>query len=285
MTHSPAPSPRPCSGSARFRRFAAFAAGAALLATAACGGSDTGSGGDLSVGIDLTYPPYDQREDGQPAGFDVEFVDAMTEKMGMTPDYQDVRFAQIIQGLKGNRYDMVASALYFSAERLEQVDMVPYFQTGSSIIVAGDSDATELTDLCGRSVGALTGSVHHDAAAEKIPSLCDEAGEGAVDAREYPTDPEATSAMRAGQVQATVTDAAVAADVVESSDGALKLLDDELLWPTAVGLAVNKGNDELRASIEQAIQEMKDDGTYERLLESYNLEPVDDRVLEESKNS
>ncbi|MCP2253356.1 polar amino acid transport system substrate-binding protein [Prauserella aidingensis] len=284
MTHSPA-SPVPRRGSRRGRRLAALSAGALLLATAACSGSDAGSGDELSVGIDLTYPPYDKRENGQPAGFDVEFVDAMAEKMDRTPDYQDVRFAQIIQGLKGNRYDMVASALYFSAERLEQVDMVPYFQTGSSIIVPGDSDAGEITDLCGEKVGALTGSVHHDAAAEKIPALCEDAGESTVDAREYPTDPEATSAMQAGQVQATVTDAAVAAEVVESSDGELKLLNDELLWPTAVGLAVNKGNDELRSSIEQAIADMKEDGTYDRLLESYNLEPVDDQVLEESKNS
>lgn len=277
MTRSPRPT--------RYRWLAAVAVAATTLVTAACGGgSGAEAGGELKVGIDLTYPPYDMMENGKPAGFDVEFVDALAAKMDMTASYQDVRFAQLIQGLKGNRYDMVASTLYFSAERLQQVDMVPYFQTGSAIIVpAGENGITSPADLCGKAVGALTGSVHYDKVAETVPADCQKAGKPPVQAKEFPTDPEATSAMRAGQVQATVTDAAVAADVVKSSNGALKLATDELLWPVAVGLAVNKGNTELAGRIEQAIEAMKSDGSYDRLLKKYGIAPVDPQVLEASK--
>src|SRR5699024_9266309 len=117
----------------------------AALSLSACGGGSGASGanagdeqasgqavsvtgvktlheGQLTIGSDLTYPPYNTLENGKPAGFDVEFMDAVAGKLGLETNYIDTRFAQIIAGIKSRQYDVIASTLYVSKPRSEQVD-------------------------------------------------------------------------------------------------------------------------------------------------------------------
>lgn len=271
---------------------AALSLGVALTMSACGGGSTTGDsdneaakGGDtLLVGTDLTYPPYDTLKDGKPAGFDIEFVDALSKEMGMKPSYKDTRFAQIIAGAKAGRYDMIASTLYISAERSAQVDFIPYFQTGNSIIVKTGAAAMKTPqDLCGKSVSVVTATVIAKKMNGPESKACKTAGKSAIKVKEFPTDPEASQALLSGQADAQMTDAAVAKSVVDSSKSRLELSSSSLIYPIAVGLAVKKGNTDLGAKVEQGIAAMKKSGSYDKLLASYNLEPVDDKVLADSQ--
>ena len=265
----------------------ALALGVAALASA-CGGSApadndlaTLQDGVLAVGTDLTYPPYDMLVDGEPAGFDVEFVDELSKELGLEPKYQDTRFAQIIAGVKAGRYDLIASTLYVSAERAEQVDFVPYFQTGNSIIVTseGGADLQEPQDLCGKQVSVVTATVIAKTMRGPESDDCEAAGKRPILVKEFPTDPEATQALLSGQVDAQMTDAAVAKSAVDQSTGRLVISSESLVYPVAVGLAVKKGNETLKTAVEGAVEAMEESGVYATLLEKYNLEPVSDDVL------
>lgn len=269
----------------------AVAAVALVLPLSACGGpsdaSDNKLGtsevGHLKVGTDLTYPPYDTTVDGKPAGFDVEFVDALGEEMGVEPEYLDTRFAQIIAGVKAGRYDMIASTLYISGERAKEVDFVPYFQTGNSIIVKeGAESLASPADLCGKTVAVVTATVIAKTMNGPESDTCKDAGKDGITVKEFPTDPEATQALLSGQVDAQMTDGAVAKSAVDSSNGRLQLSSTELVYPVAVGLGVKKGNDKLADALTEALEKMQASGEYDALLERYNLEPVDDAVLAES---
>lgn len=265
------------------------------LTMSACGGSseEAGAGGvgtkeagTLLVGTDLTYPPYDTLKDGKPAGFDIEFVDALAKEMGLKASYMDTRFAQIIAGAKAGRYDLIASTLYISAERSAQVDFIPYFQTGNSIIVETGATALKTPqDLCGKSVSVVTATVIAKEMNGPESKACEADGKDAIKVKEFPTDPEASQALLSGQVDAQMTDAAVAKSVVDSSKSRLELSSDTLIYPVAVGLAVKKGNTVLKAEVEKGIAKMKKAGSYDKLLDAYNLEPVSDDVLAQSKKS
>ncbi|WP_456697923.1 ABC transporter substrate-binding protein [Aeromicrobium sp. P5_D10] len=282
----------------KFMKVAAPAATALslIVSLSACGGtsSDSGAsngigtktGGMLLVGSDLTYPPYDTRENGKPAGFDVEFVNALAKELKVKVSYQETRFAQIIAGVKASRYDLIASTLYISAERSAQVDFIPYFQTGNSIIVKiGDAALKTPQDLCGKSVSVVTATVIAKNMNGSERKACLAAGKPAIKVKEFPTDPEASQALLSGQVDAQMTDAAVAKSVVDHSKSRLELSSDSLIYPVAVGLAVKKGNTKLKAAVESGIEGMKTSGAYDKLLASFNLEPVDDKVLAESTKS
>lgn len=268
------------------------AAMAAVLTLSACGGSTpaadagktpsvaTKTSGVLSVGIDLTYPPYDMLTDGKPAGFDVDFMNAVSKDLGLTPKYEDTRFAQIVAGIKANRYDVIASTLYVSSARSKEVDFVPYFQTGNSIVVRkDDSPLVTAQDLCGKKVSVLTATVIAKIMPTTESDKCKAAGKPGITVQEFPTDPEATQALLSHQVDAQMTDAAVAKTVEEKSAGRVKISSDALIYPVAVGLAVQKGNTALKDALTKSVADLAKSGESTKLLKQYNLEPVSPEVL------
>lgn len=249
---------------------------AALALTSCASGSpsgdSSGSSGSstLTVGSDLTYPPYDYLDGDTPSGFDAEIMEALADQMGVTLDWKDTRFEQLITGVKADQFDVIASALYITAERAKSVDYIPYFTTGSSILSQVKSTpVVTLEDLCGLRVAVIKGGVPSEDLVG-VSADCEAKGKPAIDIRAFTTDPEGTQALRAGQVDAQISDAAVAAEVVTKTDG-LAITSTDLLYPVPVGLAVKKGNTKLADQLTKALAAITADGTYDKLLKKYNL--------------
>jgi polar amino acid transport system permease protein len=272
-------------------RLAAVCAVVTVLLTGCSAGSAPAAGDDetetvqsgvLSVGSDLTYPPYAYFEDGRPAGFDVELTRALADRMGLRPQAVDTRFEQLIPGVNAGQFDVIASALYVTSERAEVVRYIPYFTAGSSLIapVGGRSPATP-EDLCGVTVGVIRGAHSVPMLQGDVSADCRRRGEPAIDVRVFPTDPEATQALSAGNVEVQLSDSGVAKHVADDSGGRFAVTSPELLYPVPVGLAVARGNDELADAINVALGELRQSGVYDRLLAEYNLEPPDPRLVEE----
>lgn len=227
----------------------------------------------LLIGSDMTYPPYIYLEDETPAGFEVDFMNAVAKHMGLEPEYVDTRFAQLIVGLRSNRYDVIASLLYITPERAEVIDYVPHTQTGSSILTASNyaESPSEPRDLCGMRVSSIQGASWVPKLTEVSDEHCSPNGLGEIDIREFATAPEATQAILAGAVEAQFADAAVAKLAVENTGDALKITSEELIYPIPVGLGVNSSNPEIKEAIASAIEKMKESGEYQEILAAYNL--------------
>ena len=96
--------------------FAVFLVALAALVVAGCGsgGSSTseeasGSGGGekLTVGSDIPYPPFEQGKSGNYTGFDIELMEAIGEKIGRTPEFQDTSFETIFRDVAEGKFDAV----------------------------------------------------------------------------------------------------------------------------------------------------------------------------------
>jgi polar amino acid transport system permease protein len=252
-----------------------------FIAVAPLGSAHAASSSDetLRIGSDLTYPPYAYMKDGIPAGFDPEFLGAMAAELKMRPEFVDTRFEQLVTSLKSDHFDVVASALYITPERAKQVDYIPYFTTGNSIVIpTSAAAATDAAGLCGLSVAVIKGGEVATQLRSAASSACTSAGKPAIDVRDFTADSEGTQALLSGQVQAQVTDAAVAKTAVDSTNG-LAITSKELIFPVPVGLAVAKGNSTLEKQLRDGLAAMKSHGTYRQLLDKYNLaEPTDAQV-------
>lgn len=237
--------------------------------------------GVLTIGSDLTYPPYLYLEGDQPTGFDPDFMRALAAQMDLEPRFVDTRFAQLITGLKANRFDVVASILYITPERAEVIDYVPYMQTGDSLIVLQDSELAPKVpeDLCGQRVSSIKGASWIPKLAKVSREHCEPNGESDIDVREFATAPGATQALLARAVDVQFADAAVAKLAVEKSGERLKITSEELLFPIPVGLGVPENDQAIKAALENAITAMQESGAYQELLDRYNLAaPSDEQV-------
>jgi len=256
----------------------------AMLAAGSAHAVDTVKEGVLTVASDLTYPPYVYfDEDKKPAGFDADFTRLMAEKLDLDIDIVDTRFSDLVLGLRANRFDVIASALYVTPERAELIDYVPYLKTGSSLIVKTTSDAQPAgpEDLCGMKVSNIKAASWRPKVLRVSEAQCDEP----IDMLEFPTSPEALLALRSGAVDAMMEDAAVAHGMVENNPDEIKITSTELIYPIVIALGVNQKNNELKAAFEDALEQAKASGEYQDLLLKYGLDAPTPEDMEASMAS
>ncbi|KUN29855.1 ABC transporter substrate-binding protein [Streptomyces antibioticus] len=267
---------------ALIRSTTALGAIGVLLALSGCsGGSSTAEAdasgtmtvGTLTVGSDLTYPPYAYLAGKTPAGFDPDISRALAKASGLKATFVDTRFEQLIAGLGTGHFDVIASDLYITDERKKQVDFIPYFTTGNSIVVqaSGSLRPTGVTGLCGKTVAVIKGGQIVGKLRDEASKECEAKGGKAIDVREFGTDPEGTQALLSGQVDAQVTDGAVAKAAADKTGGKLTISSKELIYPVQSGLAVKRGDTALKKTLTDAFAELKKNGAYAKLLKKYNL--------------
>ncbi|AEC20853.1 extracellular solute-binding protein [Pusillimonas sp. T7-7] len=240
--------------------------------------------GVLTVGTDLTYPPYAYFDNKVPAGFDPDFSHLMAKKLGLKADILDTRFADLVLGLRANRFDMVASALYVTPERAKQIDYVPYLKTGSSLIVLNSSKASPAVpaDLCGMKVSTIKAASWTPKLTAVSDTTCKEAGKQPIRIMEFPTSPEALLALKSGAADAMMEDAAVSHQMATEMKDDIKVTSNGLIYPIVIGLGVNKNKPELRDALSKALADARDSGEYQALLDKYGLDAPTAQEIKDS---
>jgi ABC-type amino acid transport substrate-binding protein len=241
----------------------ALALAVGLVACGGGGGGGQGGGEDVSVASDIAYPPFEFEQGGEPTGFDIDLMDEIGERAGFTPEYQNVAFDGIIGGLANNQYDAVISAMTITPERAERIDFSdPYFNADQSLLVPADSGVGSVSDLGDATVGVQLGTTGEIEANELADS-----GEIQGDVRTFDTIEDAFAALNNGQIDAIINDLPVSQEEADNSDGALEVVQ---VIPTGeqYGIAFPKDSD-LRQDVNQALQEIKDDGTYAEIYEKW----------------
>ncbi|MDX3236416.1 ABC transporter substrate-binding protein [Streptomyces sp. ME03-5709C] len=246
------------------------------------------SAGVLKVGSDIAYPPVEFVEGGKNVGIDPDLADAMAKQLGVKVEFNNGTFDTLLTGLRAKRYDMVMSAMSDTKDRQdgvdsstgkkvgEGVDFVDYFTAGSSIIVkkGNPEGVTSLADLCGKKVAVQRGTTSQDLLkAQK----CDKP----MAIQAFDTDTEAQTRLKAGGVVADVSDFPVAAYAVKTSGGGNDFeLAGEQVEAGPYGIAVAKGNTELRDALQAALTAVIKDGSYTKVLEKWG---VTDGAVTEAK--
>jgi len=250
---------------------------AAVAAVGCGGGSDTtgssggggsaegGGGGEpLSVGSDIPYPPFEQGKSGNYTGFDIELMEAIGERIGRTPEFQDTSFETIFRDVAQGKFDAVISAATITEEREKAVDFSnPYYLSEQAVLVKEGSDIKSLEDLQGKTVAAQQGTTGLELAKEEL---------GDSEIRPYPEGPDAVNALKSGTVEGVVIDAPVAQNAVEKSGGIE--IAEKVPTEETYGIAVAQGETELLEEINKGLKEVLDDGTYKKIYEKwFKLEP------------
>jgi ABC-type amino acid transport substrate-binding protein len=124
--------------------------------------SDLITAGTLTICSDTSYPPQESLDANQkPTGSDIDLINEIGKRLGLTVVVKTTNFNAIIPALTGGTCDAIISAQTITADRQKQVDMIPYFAAGQAfVVVAGNPDNIKIVDdLCGKAVAAEDGTV------------------------------------------------------------------------------------------------------------------------------
>jgi polar amino acid transport system substrate-binding protein len=242
--------------------------------------------GRLTICSDIPYPPqeYFDPTTGDPTGSDLDIGAEIANRLGLKIAVQNTVFDTIVAALKGGKCDIIISAQNINADRLKQVDMIPFFQAGQSFVVAkGNPDAVKTTnDLCGKSVGVENGTTEADhlngAGDYKTTGLskaCTDAGKAAIDIKPYQKDSDALLALQTSKVATYFTDSPVAGYYVTQHPDQFELVPNLTLSLVKEGISVQKGTSgptQIETAVKAALQSMIDDGAYLKILTKYNVQ-------------
>jgi polar amino acid transport system substrate-binding protein len=216
--------------------------------------------GMLTVGTDAPYPPFliGSPDDPDFSGYEIELFNAIAEKLGLPPEYSNTNFAAVFRDTANGLFDIAVVSSTILPERERVVDFTdPHYEAQQALLVTEDSDVASVADLDGAIVGAQDGTTGEKYANDET---------GASEVRGYPQGPDAIQALVTGQVDATIIDQPVAADAVEKQG---LVIAEEIQTNELYGFPVAPDNDGLREAVNEALAELKEDGTVDELYEKY----------------
>ena len=222
----------------------------------------------VRIGTEGAYAPFNYTDaDGQLKGFDIDIANALCEEMKVTCEFVTQDWDGIIPALQANKYDAIIASMSITDERRSQVDFTDkYYNTPPALAVPVDSELAEasLTALDGMTVGAQSSTTHANYAEEKL--------EGA-EVRLYPTPAEYQADLEAGRIDAVIDDVVVLGEYVAEAGDKVKILGtltpDPVINGEGAGIALRKGEDELKEKFNAAIQAIRDNGKYEEIQAKY----------------
>ncbi|MEU1167342.1 ABC transporter substrate-binding protein [Streptomyces sp. NPDC005921] len=288
--------------------FGAIAVAGALVLTG-CGdqtdkGGDTGSSsstssaplasklpdsirkaGVIKVGSDIAYPPVEYMENGKAVGVDPDIAAALGKQLGVTFQFQNGKFDNLIVGLQADRFNVIMSAMNDTKNRQNGidsdtgkkvgngVDFVDYFTAGTSILVqkGNPKGIKSLDDLCGKVVALQKGTTS-EGIAKAQSEKCTKDGNKAIDLQTFDTDPEALLRLKQGASVADLNDFPVAAYNAKTSGSGkdFEVVGDQI-EAGPYGIAVAKESTQLRDALQAAMAAIIKNGDYQKILEKWNV--------------
>ncbi|MDY0944952.1 transporter substrate-binding domain-containing protein [Frigoribacterium sp. CFBP9039] len=225
---------------------------------------DIQESGELVIGTEGTYQPFTYHEGGSGAltGYDVDVATAVAEKLDLTPKFEETQFDALLAGLDAGRFDIVANQISITDEREAGFDFsTPYTVSRGAVITAADNtDITSLADLEGKTTAQSQSSNFYTTAKD-----------AGADVQVVEGWAQSVALLEQGRIDATVNDELTFLDYVKTNPdkaAAIKIAatTDDV---SNSALVTTKGSDDLVAAIDDALAELKADGTLAEISDQY----------------
>ena len=220
--------------------------------------------GKLTFATSPDYPPFENLEDGEYVGLDMDLGRAIAEYLGLECVYTNIDFDGIIPAIvAGGQADAGLSGISITPEREEQVLFTdPYYIDNQAVAVMSDNteitedNASEALNNEAVTIAVQSGSTGADFAAENFPNA---------EQLPFPNFTDAFAAVQAGQADAVCGNKAV---VDQMLAGAYS--DEHTVLTSATGeeyaIAVSQDNPDLVDAMNEAIAALTEDGTLDEII-------------------
>ncbi len=224
----------------------------------------------IRMGTEGAYPPFNFTDDkGQLQGFDVDIGNAIcaAAKFECTWVVQD--WDGIIPGLVAKKYDTIIASMSITEERKKKVDFSTKYYNTPAKFYAKKGSGVEISKagLNGKTIGVQRATIHEN-------FLRDNYGD-VVTVKAYATQEEVYLDMASGRLDLSIADSIAVDDGFLKTDAGEEFefvgpsFSDPKWFGDGAGVAVRKGQDKLRMAINDAIKQIRTDGTYKKINDKY----------------
>ncbi|MCZ2328354.1 transporter substrate-binding domain-containing protein [Bartonella sp. F02] len=221
----------------------------------------------LRIASEGTYPPFSYIDSSNKLrGFDPDITYALCEKMKVECIITLQDFDGIIPGLLAKKYDAIVASLAATQERLQKIDFTdPYYNTALAVIVPKDSTIQEISSEAfkNKNLGVQSNTTQAIYAEDHYASK-------GVNIKLYPTTIEVNNDLLSNRLDLIIVDKLQAITWLDNEGkNCCKLLGvlKETKFPIAI--AIRKNNHDLKEKFNEAIKEIRADGTYDKVRKKY----------------
>ena len=224
--------------------------------------------GKMTIGYTVYEPMNYTDADGNFTGFDTELATAVCEKLGVEPDFVEINWDTKIVELDAKSIDCIWNGMTLTDEIQSNAACTKaYAKNAQVVVMKADADYTSTADLVGKTVVAEAGSAGESAIQD----------DGSLSQADYISKSVQTDCLMevaAGTADAAVLDLTLATAMIgDGTDYANLTIKDELN-AEEYGVAFRKGSD-AAAAVDAAFDELKSDGTMQKLADKYSLSLAD----------
>ena len=228
--------------------------------------------GKLHMSTEAGFPPYEMTADDGGykgtgfEGIDVEVAGAIAEKLGLELVVDDMGFDAALTAVQQGQSDIAMAGITVTDERLEVMDFSDSYATGVQVVIVRE-DSPAIQSIDDLDSAAMIGTQKATTGYLYCSDTPENGGYGEDHVIAFDTGALAVMALVNGQVDCVVIDNEPAKSYVAENPG-LEILDTEFaVEDYAIGFA--KGNDALKDAVNAAMKELKDDGTFQKIVDKY----------------
>ena len=231
-----------------------------LAATLALALSGAANAQNVRLGTEGAYAPWNFiNDEGKLAGFEIDLGNELCTRAKLECEWVINEWDSIIPNLIAGNYDAIIAGMSITDERKESIDFTQdYYPPDASRYAMAAGTKVDFDNISGIKIGVQGATIQAAYAEENL------AANNTI--LSYETADQSVADLSAGNIDVLLADGSFLEPIVEASNGALIFGGPDILIGGGVGMGLRKGDDDLEAKLNAAIESVKADGTLDSLI-------------------
>ena len=120
--------------------------------------------GELVVGTEMQFAPFDFLDNGQQAGFNKDLFAEIGKELGVKVRFIDLPWPSVLPGLEAAKFDMVGGPLTVTKARADRYAYtLPIADATDALLKrTGDTSLKQSSDIAGKTIGSGKGTAQYE---------------------------------------------------------------------------------------------------------------------------
>lgn len=220
------------------------------------------SASKIRIATESSFKPFSYLDtQGNLVGFEIDLAHALCDQIKAQCEITSQDWDALIPGLNADKFDAIMAGMSATQERAKVVAFSePYFNN-TLVLVAKKDSPLGINDVNGKTVAVQQATLSADYLSQHYPEAI---------VKNYDKQDNAYLDLKAGRVDFMLSDIVPMLDWLKTENGAeFEVKGEPIDIDDKVAIALRKDDAELKAKFDGAIQTLKQNGEYDKMVAKY----------------